>query len=276
MGRVQGKVAFVTGAARGQGRSHAIRLAEEGADIIAVDLCGPIDSVDHYAPSTREDLEQTVKEVERLDRRIVARVADVRDVDALRAVTDEGAVELGGLDIVVANAGIAGFGRAHELTEQAWRDEIDINLTGVWHTAKVAVPHMLARGAGSMIFTSSVAGLRGVANVAHYVSAKHGIVGLMRSMAIELGPHHIRVNTVNPTTVDTAMIQNEGIYRLFVPDGENLTKESVAPAFEQINTIPVPWVEAIDVSNAVLFLASEEARYISGISLPVAAGATAR
>ncbi len=269
-GRVEGKVAFITGAARGQGRSHAIRLAEEGADIIAVDICDQVSSVP-YAMSTPDDLAQTVKEVEALDRRIVATQADVRDAGALKQAVDAGVAELGRLDIVCANAGIFSF-TTEELEEQMWQDMIDINLTGVWHTAKATVPHLVAQGGGSIIMTSSTAGLKGFPNFAHYVAAKHGVVGLMRTLAVELAPSMVRVNSVHPTSVNTDMIQNDSVYRLFAPDIENPTREQVAERFGEMNALPIDWVEARDISNAVLFLASDEARYITGVTLPVDAG----
>src|ERR1700716_3323584 len=207
-GRVEGKVAFITGAARGQGRSHAIRLAEEGADIIAVDLEDQVDSVP-YPMAPPDDMAQTVKEVEALDRRIVATKADVRDYEALKKALDDGVAELGHVDIVSANAGIFSFSDG-ELPEQTWQDVIDVDLTGVWHTAKAAIPHLRAGGrGGSMILTSSEAGLRGLANTGHYTAAKHGVVGLMRTLALELAPDFIRVNTVNPTNVNTPMLMNE-------------------------------------------------------------------
>jgi (+)-trans-carveol dehydrogenase len=271
-GRVEGKVAFITGAARGQGRSHAIRLAQEGADIIAVDLCGQVGSVP-YAMSTPEDLAQTVKEVEALDRRIIATQADVRDFDAVKAAVDQGVAELGRLDIVSANAGIASYGAADELAEQTWRDMIDINLTGVWHAAKATIPHLIAGGrGGAIILTSSTAGLMGMGNLAHYVSAKHGVVGLMRTLALELAPHSIRVNSIHPTTVNTDMIQNQGTYDLFRPDLEHPTVDDAGEAFLSLNALPIKWVEPVDISNALLFLASDEARYITGVTLPVDAG----
>jgi len=278
MGRVEGKVAFVTGAARGQGRSHAVRLAQEGADIIAVDLASQIDSVP-YAMATPADLEQTVKEVEALDRRIVATQADVRDYDALKAALDDGVAQLGRLDIVSANAGIFTEGRADELPEQTWQDMIDVNLTGVWHTVKAAIPHLKAGGrGGSIVITSSTAGLAGFENFAHYVSAKHGVVGLMRTLALELAADSIRVNTVHPTSVNTDMIQNQMTYSLFAPDlpEAERTKENLAPRFQGMNALPIPWVEPVDISNAVLFLASDEARYITGVQLPVDAGFSAK
>jgi (+)-trans-carveol dehydrogenase len=273
-GRVEGKVAFVTGAARGQGRSHAIRLAQEGADIIAVDLLEQVESVP-YEMSSPQDLEQTVKEVESLDRRIVATQADVRDFDALKAALDAGVAQLGRLDIVSANAGIFSVGQSVDLSEQTWRDMLDINLTGVWHATKAATPHLIEGGrGGSMILTSSTAGLQATANAAHYVSAKHGVVGLMRTLALELAPHMIRVNSVHPTSVNTDMIMNDAVYQLFRPDLEHPTVEDVSEAFLSMNALPIPWVEAVDISNAVLFLASDEARYITGVTLPVDAGVT--
>jgi SDR family mycofactocin-dependent oxidoreductase len=274
-GRVEGKVAFITGAARGQGRSHAITLAREGADIIAVDICAQIGSVP-YPMATPQDLAQTVKEVEALDRRIVATDVDVRDYDALKEALDDSVAQLGRLDIVSANAGIFSFGRAEELAEQTWRDMIDVDLTGEWHAAKAAIPHLRAGGrGGSIILTSSLAGLKGQQNLAHYVAAKHGLVGLMRTLALELAQDFIRVNSVHPTTVDTDMVQNAASYALFAPDlpEDQRTKETLAPRFEALNVLPIPWVEPVDISNAVLWLASDEARYVTGITLPVDAGA---
>jgi (+)-trans-carveol dehydrogenase len=272
-GRVEGKVAFVTGAARGQGRSHALRLAQEGADIIAVDIGKQIDSVP-MPMATPDDLNETVRQVEELDRRIVATLADVRDYAGLKRALDDGVAQLGRLDIVAANAGIASFGPAEELSEEAWQDMIDVNLTGVWHTCKAAIPHLKAGGrGGSIILTSSAAGLKGYANVSHYVSAKHGVVGLMRTLAQELAPHMIRVNSIHPTQVDTPMIMNETAFRLFLPDREHPTVEDFAPVSQMMNALPIPWVDPVDISNAVLFLASDEARYITGVPLPVDAGA---
>jgi (+)-trans-carveol dehydrogenase len=273
-GRVEGKVAFVTGAARGQGRSHAIRLAEEGADIIAIDITGQVDSVP-YAMATPDDLAQTVKEVEALDRRIVATQADVRDYGAVKAALDDGVAQLGRLDIVAANAGIFSFGKADVLEEQTWQDMIDVNLTGVWHAAKAAIPHLKAGGrGGSIVLTSSTAGLMPFENMAHYTSAKHGVVGLMRVLAVELAPDFIRANSVHPTSVNTDMIQNAATYELFAPDlaPEQRTKEVLGERFQTLNALPIKWVEPRDISNAVLFLASDEARYITGVTLPVDAG----
>ena len=272
-GRVEGKVAFITGAARGQGRSHAIRLAQEGADIIAVDLTDQVASVP-YAMSTPADLADTVKQVEALDRRIVASQADVRDYAALKQAVDDGVAQLGRLDIVSANAGIGSSPhKSWELDEADWQTMIDINLSGVWHTAKAAIPHLIAGGrGGAIILTSSAAGLQAYENIAHYVSAKHGVVGLMRTLALELAPQNIRVNSIHPTQVDTPMIQNEATWKLFRPDLENPTEADFAPASQAMNALPIPWVDPVDISNAVLFLASDEARYITGVTLPVDAG----
>jgi len=269
---MDGKVAFITGAARGQGRSHALRLAEEGAEIIAVDLCRPVETAP-YELATADDLAETAKLVEELDRRIVAREADVRDLAQLQAVVQEGVSEFGHIDVVCANAGIAGSAPALEMDEGVWQEMIDINLTGVWKTIRAAVAPMVERRqGGAVIITSSVAGLAGFPNLSHYSAAKHGVVGLMRVLAQELAPYMIRVNTVNPTTVDTPMVNNDAIFRLFRPDLENPTRDDAAEALIGLNALPIPWVEARDVSNAVLWLASDEARYITGVALPVDAG----
>jgi (+)-trans-carveol dehydrogenase len=273
MGRVEGKVAFITGAARGQGRSHAVRLAEEGADIIAIDVCAPIAGM-QYPSATYDDLLETVSQVEALGRQIVARQVDVRDFENLRGALDEGVASLGRLDIVSANAGITSVARATEhLLEGDWQDMMDVNLTGVWHTIKASVPHIVAGGrGGSIVITSSIAGLRPYRNLSHYATAKHGLVGLMRASALELANHSIRVNTLHPTQVDTPMIRNEATYKLFLRTGE-LTDERFAESSRSMHALPASWVEPIDVSNALLFLASDEARFITGVTLPIDAGA---
>lgn len=272
MGRVEGKVAFITGAARGQGRSHAVRLAQEGADIIAIDICGPVPYNVHTA-ATEADLAETVRQVEALDRRIIATKADVRDFDAVKAAVDDGVAQLGKLDIVSANAGVAGTPNVTELLpEDEWKTMIDINLSGVWHTAKATIPHLKANGGGSITITSSEAGIKGFGNLAHYVSAKHGLVGLMRTLALELAPDWIRVNSIHPTQVNTDMIQNQAIYALFTGN-PNATEADFVPISQAMNALPIPWVEPVDISNALLWLASDEARYITGVTLPVDAGA---
>jgi (+)-trans-carveol dehydrogenase/(-)-trans-carveol dehydrogenase len=275
MGRLDGKVAFVTGAARGQGRSHAIELAREGADIIAVDVAHDLPELGlGYPMGSAADLAETVVQVEKLDRRIVTAQVDVRDSAALSSALDEGVAELGRLDIVAANAGIAANSvPAHEITEDAWEQMLGINLTGVWKTCKAAVPHLIQGGrGGSMILTSSMAGLRGYQGIAAYSSAKHGVVGLMRVFAAELAPHSIRVNSVHPTQVDTPMLMNDATYRIFRPDLENPTQDDFAVASASMHALPVPWADPLDISRALIFLASDDARLITGVTLPIDAG----
>lgn len=271
-GRLEGKVAIVTGAARGQGRSHAVRMAEEGADIIAVDLCADVATV-KYPLGTADDLAETAHTIEKLDRRVQTYQADVRDSAALRSAVADGVSALGRLDIVVANAGIASYAPVLDLDDETWQDVIDINLTGVWRTVKATVPHIIAGGhPGSVVITSSVAGLKGYYNCGHYVAAKHGLVGLMRTLANELAAQNVRVNTVHPTTVNTGMFRNDESYHLFVPEVEDPSMDQVAAAARMINALDVPWIEPVDVSNAVVYLASDEARYVTGVTLPVDAG----
>ena len=263
-GRLEGKVALISGAARGQGRSHAVRLAQEGADIIAFDVCRQLPTVG-YKMATPEDLKETAKQVEDLDRRIIAREADVRDGAAVRALVEEGVAELGRLDIVSANAGIATFSEnAWSMEDDVWEETIAVNLTGVWKTLKAAIPAMIDAGnGGAIVITSSTAGIKGMAGIAHYDSSKHGVVGLMRTLAIELAPHSIRVNTVHPTGVNTPMVVNDYMAQFLSDDfaASNMT-----------NLLPVEMVEAVDISNAVLWLASDEARYVTGTQQRVDAG----
>ncbi|KXF53880.1 3-ketoacyl-ACP reductase [Rhodococcus sp. SC4] len=271
-GRLEGKVAFITGGAKGQGRSHAVRLAEEGADIITVDILADVASVP-YALGTADDLQETVRQVESLGRKIVATRADVRDYDALKKAVDDGVNQFGRLDIVSANAGVvSGFVPAETLDETTWQDMIDINLTGVWHTVKAATPHLRASGGGSIVITSSVTGLRAVRNAAHYTAAKSGLIGLMKTLALELAEDRIRVNTIHPTTVGTDMTFNDATYRVFLPHMENPTKADFIAATHVLNPYPVDLIEPVDLSNALLFLASEEARYITGVALPIDGG----
>jgi SDR family mycofactocin-dependent oxidoreductase len=267
-GRVAGKVAFITGAGRGQGRSHAIRLAEEGADIIAIDVCADYATVG-YGMASEADLAETVKAVEALDRRIIAAQADVRDAQALKGVVDAGVAELGKLDIVCANAGICTVQAWDEVTPAVWQDTIDTNLTGVWNTMVAAAPHLIANGGGSIICTSSTAGIKGLPYLAPYVAAKHGVVGIAKTMANELAKHSIRVNTVHPTGVDTPMGSGLGGLESLLSRDQNL-----GPIF--MNTLPVESVDPRDISNAVLFLASDEARYVTGLEFTVDAGNTIR
>jgi SDR family mycofactocin-dependent oxidoreductase len=267
-GRVAGKVAFITGAARGQGRSHAIRLAQEGADIIAVDICEDIASAG-YGMATEADLADTVKAVEALDRRIFAQKADVRDASALKAALDAGVAELGRLDIVSANAGICTVQTWDEVTPEVWQDTLDTNLTGVWNTMVAATPHLIANGGGSIICTSSTAGIKGLPFLSPYVAAKHGVVGIARSLANELAQYKIRVNTVHPTGVQTPMVAGLGGLDAILGRDPQL-----GPIF--MNTYPIEIVEPVDISNAVLFLASDEARYVTGLQFTVDAGNTIR
>jgi len=273
-GRVEGKVAFITGAARGQGRSHAVRLAQEGADIIAVDVCKRISSNDDIPAPTPDDLAETADLVKGLNRRIVTAEVDVRDYDAMKAAVDSGVEQLGRLDIIVANAGIGNGGQTLDhVSESDWTDMIDVNLSGVWKSVKAAVPHLISAGrGGSIILTSSVGGLKAYAHTGHYIAAKHGVVGLMRTFAVELGHHSIRVNSVHPTNVNTPLFMNEGTMRLFRPDLENPGPDDMAVVAQMMHVLPIGWVEPVDISNAVLFLASDEARYVTGLTMTVDGG----
>ncbi len=270
MNRLAGKVALVTGAARGQGRSHAIALAREGADVIAVDRCASIASVS-YPLADADDLAVTVKEVTALGRHCVSAVADVRDLDALATAVAEGVAELGGLDIVVANAGIFSSAPGGDVDVDAWDDMIAVNLSGVYRTCKAARPYL--RAGASIITISSTAGLKAFEGLPHYVAAKHGVVGLTKALAKDLAPAMIRVNAIAPTNCDTDMIQNDGMYRLFLPDTDTPGRDDFAGPSQGMQMMPVPWITSADVSHAVVFLASDEARYITGITLPIDLGA---
>jgi (+)-trans-carveol dehydrogenase len=273
-GRVEGKVTFVTGAAHGQGRSHAVRLAQEGADIIAIDVCKPIVQNTTIPAATPEDLAETADLVKGHNRRIFTAEVDVRDYDAMKAAVDTGVEQLGRLDIIVANAGIGNGGDTlDQCSEHDWQEMIDINLSGVWKSVKAGVPHLIAGGnGGSIILTSSVGGLKAYPHCGNYVAAKHGVVGIMRSFAVELGQHMIRVNSVHPTHVSTGMIMNEGTWKMFRPDLENPGPDDMAPICQMFHTLPIPWVDPIDISNAVLFFACDESRYVTGVTMPIDAG----
>jgi SDR family mycofactocin-dependent oxidoreductase len=272
-GRLEGKVALITGAARGQGRSHAIRLAQEGADIIAIDLCDQMDSV-AYPQGTSEELASMAAEVEALDRRIVARKADVRFRDQLAAVVAEGVAELGHLDIAVCNAGILPI---KHMEPSAFVDALDVDLVGVLNTVAVSLPHLSAGSA--IVITGSTAGLmpNTVGNNAlgpggsGYGFAKTVLVQYTEALAIQLAPHSIRVNCIHPTNVNTNLLHNDELYGIFRPDITDRTPsiDEVMPAFVHFQGMPIPFVEPVDISNAVLFLASDEARYITGIQLRV-------
>ncbi len=265
-GRVEGKVAFITGAARGQGRSHAVRLAEEGADIIAVDVCAPFEGL-AYPAATREDLDETVRQVEKLDRRIIATVTDTRDLAALKAAVDAGVAQLGKLDIVVGNAGICHVAPWDQTSEQVWKDTLDVNLTGTWHTVLATAPHLQANGGGSIILTSSAAGLVGLPFLTAYVASKHAVTGLTRAFAAELAKDNIRVNSLHPTGVRTAMGEMGDAF------GPAL-EANPTPGVMLTNMLPIEATDPVDQSNAVLFLASDEARYVTALAMTVDAGNT--
>lgn len=270
-GRVHGKVAFITGGARGQGRSHAVRLAEEGADVVLFDFCGDAPTTE-YEMGTKEDLEETAAQVRALGRQALTVVGDVRSQAGLDDAVRQAVAEFGRVDIAVANAGIVSWGVIHEIGEQQWDDTIATNLTGVWKTIKAVTPTMLAQGSGSIVVISSGAGITAPNNLAHYASAKHGLVGLMKVASNELSPQGIRVNSVHPSQVDTPMIMHDSMFKLFRPELDNPGRDDIVEISTNLHTIPIPWVDPIDVSNAVLFLASEESRYITGVVLPVDAG----
>jgi SDR family mycofactocin-dependent oxidoreductase len=258
-----GKVVVITGAARGTGRAHCGRFADEGADVIALDV-----------PAAADQLRDTAREVENRGRRAVTGLADVSDLETLTAAIDTGVAELRRLDVVVANAGIhIPGGPSWELDPRDWQRTLDINLTGVWHTVKAAVPHIGDQG-GSVVIISSTNGIRGTVNSAHYTASKHAVVGLARTLANELGPRGIRVNTVHPGPVATPMVLNEEMFRRLRADLDNPTAADAAEVLRARNLLPVPWVEPVDVANAVVFLASDQARYITGTQLVVDAGLT--
>jgi SDR family mycofactocin-dependent oxidoreductase len=267
MGALDGRVAFITGAARGQGRAHAVRLAQEGADIIAVDICADIPSID-YPNAAPEDLDETVALVEKQERRIVARQADVRDFQALDSAFRAGLSELGRVDIVIANAGVIRLG-AEEDPLNEWRDIIDVNLTGVWHTVRVALPAMIEGGrGGSIVMTSSTAGLRSTgtdkASPQAYAAAKRGLVGLMQTLAIDLAKHWIRVNTIHPTGVATGMVLNPAMAQLMASNDPGLAAMQ--------NALPIEMLQPEDIANAVAWLVSDDAKFVTGVALPLDAG----
>lgn len=280
MGRLSGKVALVTGAARGQGRAHAVRLASEGADIIAFDICEGFAST-KYDPPTLADLEETARLVEEQGRRVVWRKVDARDYPAVKALVDDGVRELGRLDVVVANHGICHYGYTWEISEETWDEILSVNLTGVWKVLKAVSPVLMDQGTGgSIIITSSVAGVRGLPFLAPYVCSKHALVGLTKTLANELGQHRIRVNTILPGGVMTPMAGFEwnGQKGESNPFGGELDKPEVAATLGPIfmNALPDKWMEPDDVANTVAFLASDESRFITGTEIAVDAGSTVR
>ncbi|MCW2584096.1 MAG: Short-chain dehydrogenase/reductase [Klenkia sp.] len=275
MGRLEGKVAFITGAARGQGRAHAVAMAREGAEIIAVDIAQDAPELGlGYRLGSAEELAETAAEVESLDRRVVTAQVDVRDGAALAAAVADGVAQLGRLDIVVANAGIAANSvPLHLISDDDWDNMIAINLSGVWRTCKAVVPHLIEGGrGGSIILTSSLSSMKTYPGLGAYTAAKHGVVGLARVLANELGQHRIRVNSLHPTQVRTAMLMNDATYKLFRPDLENPTEDDFAAVSAGMHVLPEPYAEPQDIAAAAVFLASDDARLITGIALPVDAG----
>lgn len=274
MGRLDNKVAFITGAGRGQGRAHAIRLAEEGCDIIAIDILADIDGL-AYSMATMADRDETVAAVEALGRRILFEKADTRDLARMQEVVAQGVDEFGPVDIVVANAGAGSTAPVYEMSELEFTETIDRFLTSTWRTVRAVSPHMIEAGrGGSIVLISSTSGLVGVANMAHYVAAKHGVTGLMKACAIELGPFDIRVNAVASSNVNTPMLRNPTIRKAWTGD-PNASDEEVVRVMSAMHILNIPWVEPRDISQAVLWLASDESRYVTGSTVSVDAGALA-
>lgn len=277
MSKLQGKVAFVTGAARGQGRSHSVRLAEDGADIVAVDICADTATVP-YPMGTADELAETAALVEKTGRRCVTATADIRSLEQLGTAVDLAKEAFGQIDILVSNAGIwSSSTESWTLDEETWQTMIDVNLTGQWKTAKAVIPTMIEGGTGGAItITSSSIGLKATPGNVHYTSAKHGVIGLVRTLAHELAPHDIRVNAICPTAVRTMMITNDALYGLFRPDLDSPSLADAEPPLADLNLLDVSLLEPTDVSAAISWLVSDDARYVTGIALPVDAGSTAR
>lgn len=274
MGKFDGKVVLITGGARGQGRSHALAFAREGADIAICDVASQLGSVP-YPMSEPGDLDETARMVEELDRRCAVSRADVRDRAQVDRFVEQARTELGRVDFLLANAGIFTFSTVAEMEDATWQETIDTNLTGVFHAMRAVLPAMIEQGSGRIVATSSMAGKVGFGNIGHYCAAKWGVIGLVKSLAQEVAGNGITVNAVCPTVVDTTMIQNKSAYQLFLPDNPDPTREEAAAAFQTLNAIPVPWVETVDISNTMIFLCSDEARYITGETIAVAAGQNA-
>jgi SDR family mycofactocin-dependent oxidoreductase len=283
MERFAEKVVMITGAGRGQGRAHALRFAAEGAHLVLCDLPGaddndldPPTSVP-YELSGPEDLRETARQVQALGRRAVAVGADVRSLEQVCAVVAEAERTLGPIDVLVANAGICNSHPLPTMSADVWQEMIDINLTGVFNACRAVIPGMIERGGGGRIVAiASMAGRAGWENIGHYAASKWGVIGLVKSLALEVAPHRITANAICPSSVNTTMMHNDSSYRLFRPDLENPTREDVLPAFASINVIPVPYVEPDDISDGVLFLASREAAGITGAALSISAGVNAR
>ncbi len=275
MGKLDEQVAFITGGARGQGRSHALALAREGADIAICDIAAPIETVP-YPLASEEDLAETVRQVEALGRRCVSVKADVRSSEEIEGAVSEALAELGRIDILLANAGVCGFGKFWEISDQMWEDMVGTDLTGVFKSMRAVVPQMIERGYGRIVATSSMGGRMGNPNLAHYVAAKWGVIGLVKTLALEVADKGITVNAVCPATVDTEMVHNDALYGLFAPDLESPSKADVEPRYTAMNPVPEPWTPPEEISAAVLYLVSAEARMVTGTTLDVCMGASAR
>lgn len=271
--RFEGKVVFISGAARGQGRSHAIAFAREGARIIGIDICRDLEHAP-YPGATEEDLAETVRQVESAGGAMHAEQADVRDYRATKAALLRGVEKFGRLDVILANAGTYAPMPVQFVSPPSWQETVEVNLTGVFHTVKAGTRTMVEQNeGGAIVMTSSTAGLKGFYGAPAYNAAKHGVVGLMRSLALELAPNQIRVNSVHPTSVLTPMIDNEVFPTLARTDLEHPDMDDAAEFLRPQQPLGIPWIEAEDVTNALLWLCSDEARYITGVSLPVDGGA---
>ncbi len=271
MGRMDGKVALVTGAGRGQGRSHAVRLAQEGAEILAIDV--PAEGVSPYPLASQDDLDETVRQVEALDRRIVAVAGDVRKQGDLDALVEQGIAEFGQIDCVVANAAVWSTGPFWEIPDEQWREVLDVNILGVMHTLRAVTPHMMERGAGSMIVIASVNGKEGGANYAHYIASKHAVLGLMKSVALELGPYGIRCNAVLPGVVNTPILDWQGGWDLMAGGPGLGTREHLefgGKAYALLKDVGM--LPPVATSEGVLWLASDDSRWVSGLELVIDAG----
>ncbi|WP_232667164.1 mycofactocin-coupled SDR family oxidoreductase [Pseudonocardia sp. TRM90224] len=273
MGNLDGKVALITGGARGQGRSHAVTLAGAGADIVVCDIAEPIGSVP-YALSSAADLAETVAQVEKVGRRCVAVPADVRVQAELDAVVGRAVAELGHVDILLANAGIASYGPIAEMSGAQWQDMIDVNLTGVFNSFRAVVPHMIERRSGRIVATSSIVARMGATNSGHYAAAKWGVLGLVKSLALEVKQFGITVNAVLPSGVNTPMLDNPAMYAVFRPDLENPTRDDVKEMFDDNSAIE-GLLDPVEVSNAILFLVSDAGRHLSGEAITMSGGMSA-
>jgi SDR family mycofactocin-dependent oxidoreductase len=273
MGSLDGKVALITGAARGQGRSHAQLLAEEGARIIAVDIASQLPTVD-YPMATEDDLAETAELIRQKGGEVVTAVADVSDREQMVAAVDRGLEAFEHIDILVANAGISGNNKSWELTDDEWDAMLRVNLKGVWQSSKAVIPHMIERRTGSLVFTSSATGLIGIPNLSHYGASKHGVHGLMKALALELAEYGIRVNVIAPGNVDTNMIHNKPIYKLFAGGRDDATYEELEPVFRSWHKLDVALIPTVEISKGVLYLVSDMANYVTGTVLQIDAGFT--